>query len=113
MKKLFTILFVSFMVTFAYGQTSFTVNGIKYTTTGTNTVQVSEGGTYIGEINIPSTVTYSGVFYLVTSIGKNAFYNFLIAIFTFKFNQFTVIKGFISGVAKEQISVQAAVIVYF
>ena len=75
MKKLFTILFVSFMVTFAYGQTSFTVNGIKYTTTGTNTVQVSEGGTYTGTIIIPSTVPYSGVTYNVTSIGYWAFRN--------------------------------------
>ena len=64
---------MSFIVTFAFGQTNFTVNGINYTTTRTNTVQVSQGGTYTGAIIIPSSVTYSGVSYNVTSIGSGAF----------------------------------------
>lgn len=67
---------MSFTMTAAFGQTIFTVNGIKYTNymnkygSGIRGRNIS-----IGEINIPSTVTYSEYFILVTSIGKNAFYN--------------------------------------
>ena len=51
----------------------FSVNGINYTTTGASTVLVATG-TYSGIKSIPSTVTYNGINYNVTSIGDKAFY---------------------------------------
>lgn len=63
-------------------QKRFTADGIAYQTTSDNTVKVTSGenkvpsgGTYTGDITIPSTVTSSGVTYSITSIEKNAFYN--------------------------------------
>ena len=53
-----------------YGQTTFTIDGIKYKTTGLSTVEVTYGGSYSGNIIIPSTVTYSNTSYSVTSIGS-------------------------------------------
>lgn len=48
--------------------TSFTVDGINYTTLTNSTVMV-ESGTYIRSITIPSTVTYNNIIYSVTRIG--------------------------------------------
>lgn len=57
---------------------SFTVNGIVYnqTATGAMTIYVDvypTGSPYTGDIVIPSTITYSGSTYTVTSIGCSAF----------------------------------------
>src|ERR1035437_2633885 len=73
MKKILLTLTLSILASLAFSQTSFTVDGFKYITTGTNTVQVSRGGTYNGSITIPSSVSYSGLTYNVTSIGSYAF----------------------------------------
>lgn len=54
---------------------TFTINGINYTTTSANTVAVAAGGSYTGNITIPSTVTYNAADYAVTSIADNAFRN--------------------------------------
>jgi len=54
------------------GTGTFTVGGIQYTTTSTNTVAVMSNS-YTGSITIPSTVTYTAVTYNVTSIGTQAF----------------------------------------
>ena len=51
----------------------FETGGIRYEPTGTNTVKVSAGGSYFGNIVIPASVTYNGTFYTVTSIGGSAF----------------------------------------
>ncbi len=53
----------------------FTVNSIRYHVTGTSTVEVTSGGTYTGNITIPSSVIYSATTYAVTSIGKWTFWN--------------------------------------
>lgn len=52
---------------------SFIDGEIKYTATSDITVEVSSNN-YSGDIIIPSSVTYDGKTYSVTSIGKNAFY---------------------------------------
>lgn len=53
----------------------FVVNGIYYTITGTNTVEVAyNDNTYSGSVTIPSSVTYGGKTYSVTAIGDWAFY---------------------------------------
>ena len=56
---------------------SFQSGGIYYNVTGANTVEVTKGSTYgddySGDVTIPSSVTYGGVTYEVTAIGKNAF----------------------------------------
>ena len=56
---------------------SFTVNGIYYAITGTNTVAVSyrDGNynSYSGGVTIPSSVTYEGRTYQVAAIGDYAF----------------------------------------
>ena len=58
----------------------FSVNGIYYTKnsdgkTVTVTYKDSNYNSYTGSVVIPSTVTYSGTIYPVTSIGYKAFYN--------------------------------------
>ena len=59
----------------------FEVNGIYYNENGKGTVSVTYKGSsydadaneYTGEVIIPSSVTYSGTTYSVTSIGDKAF----------------------------------------
>ena len=52
----------------------FSVDGIYYTKNSDGkTVYVTSGGSYSGSVVIPSTVTYSGTTYSVTSIGGSAF----------------------------------------
>ena len=57
----------------------FSVDGIYYSFSDGNTVYVtykdSNYNSYSGSVVIPSTVTYSGTTYSVTSIGSEAFYN--------------------------------------
>ena len=76
MKKLFTILF-ALVATTALWAEDFEVNGIYYTilTDKTNEVEVTDGYPYYtGSVTIPSSVTYNGTTYSVTSIGDYAFY---------------------------------------
>ena len=57
---------------------TFVVNGIYYAVTGSNTVGVSNNGSgtvYSGSVTIPSSVSYGGKTYNVTSIQTAAFYN--------------------------------------
>jgi hypothetical protein len=65
-----SFLFVS-VVCFAQ---TFTSDGIKYTVMGDGTLAVVSGGSYSGDIVIPSSVTYNGTSYDVTYIGNAAFY---------------------------------------
>ena len=52
----------------------FKVNGIYYSMNGDGTVAVVQGDTdYNGDIVIPSSVTYSGITFPVTRIGRWAF----------------------------------------
>ena len=51
----------------------FDVDGIYYITNGDGTVEVTSNG-YTGDVVIPSSVTYSGTTYSVTSIGEDAFW---------------------------------------
>lgn len=55
--------------------TTFTVEGIKYTTTGISTCSVSSGGTYSGDVIIPSSVSDGGIAYSVTGVAAAAFNN--------------------------------------
>ena len=77
MKKLFTLLF-ALVATTALWAHDFQVDGIYYNilTDKTNEVEVTDNGfsSYSGSIAIPSTVTYNGTTYSVTSIGDDAFY---------------------------------------
>ena len=75
MKKLFTLLFVIVATTALWAE-DFEVNGIYYyiLTDKTNEVAVTCGSPlYTGSVTIPSTVTYNGTTYSVTSIGSGAF----------------------------------------
>lgn len=54
---------------------SFTVDGINYLANSANTVEVTSGGKYMGDVVIPATVDYKGVTYQVTKIGGVAFQN--------------------------------------
>ena len=82
MKKLFTLLFALVATSALW---AFEVDGIYYKilTDKTNEVAVTYRGSYStsydneysGSVTIPSTVTYNGTTYSVTSIGENAFYN--------------------------------------
>ena len=53
---------------------TFTVDGIKYSTTSESTVSIVKGS-YSGDIVIPSTVTWNEIVYNVTSIDVYAFRN--------------------------------------
>ena len=76
-KLLFT--FIAAMCCMAMNaQTTFEVDGIKYSVTGENTVEVVAKGSsskYTGDVVIPSTVTSDGITYNVTGIGNGAFQN--------------------------------------
>ena len=82
MKKIFT-LFLALVATTALWAHDFEVDGIYYSilTDKTNEVKVTFRGLsstsysneYSGSVTIPSTVTYYGTTYNVTSIGKHAF----------------------------------------
>ncbi len=66
--SLTALLLIGQLCTFA--ATSFTVDGMRYTTTSDSEVKVVKpsSGSYTGDIVIPSTVTYNDVTYSVTSI---------------------------------------------
>ncbi len=72
MKKLLTILML-LAASLPLWAGTFQVDGINYETTGEGTVAVTSGDSYSGDIVIPSTVTYNGTTYSVTSIGVGAF----------------------------------------
>ena len=59
---------------FAY---DFVVNGIYYiiNSDGTTVSVISGNDSYSGNVTIPSTVTYNGTTYGVTTIGNKAFHN--------------------------------------
>jgi hypothetical protein len=74
MKKLITICGFLMLVSGIYAITSnFIVNGINYSVTSSNTVAVTNGVTYSGNISIPLSVVNLSKTYDVTSIGDNAF----------------------------------------
>ncbi len=70
MKKILFLFSLLFCVQ-AYGQT--TVDGIRYKFSKTEAQVTSMYPEYSGDIEIPSTITYNGTIYNVTSIGKEAF----------------------------------------
>ena len=84
MKKLFTLL-LALMATTALWAHDFGVKGIYYNILAdkTNEVEVTYRGSdydsydneYFGSVTIPSSVTYNGTTYSVTSIGDYAFYD--------------------------------------
>ena len=78
MKKLFTLLTAA-LCTLSVWAYDFEVDGIYYNilTDKTNEVEVTHNGlsSYSGSVTIPSTVTYNGTTYSVTSIGEYAFSN--------------------------------------
>ena len=75
MKKLITLL-LALVATNTLWAYDFSVNGIYYNilTDKTNEVEVASGyPKYTGDIIIPSSVTYNGSTYSVTTIGNHAF----------------------------------------
>ena len=80
LQKLFLVTLMSLCVTKAVAH-DFVVNGIYYNIYKANEVEVTYRGAYIdsyskeysGRVVIPSSVTYNGVTYRVTSIGSSAF----------------------------------------
>ena len=80
MKKLFTLFFALVATTSLWAH-DFEVDGIYYNYLDGNNVEVTYRGyytdsyynEYAGEVIIPSTVTYNGTTYSVTSIGERAF----------------------------------------
>jgi len=78
---LFTLL-ILVLTTLSAIAHDFEVDGIYYLKNGTNAIvtfrganQYSYNNEYFGEISIPSTVTYNGTTYIVSSIGEYAFYS--------------------------------------
>ena len=53
---------------------AFEVDGIKYSFTSDSTVEVTSKE-YQGDVVIPSSISYEGATYSVTSIGSKAFYS--------------------------------------
>jgi hypothetical protein len=77
MKRIFTLL-LTLVATTALWAVDFSAGGIYYNILEdkTNEVEVTSGGwfsEYSGSVTIPSTVTYNGTIYSVTSIGWGAF----------------------------------------
>lgn len=80
MKKLY-LLFVTLCITAGTWAYDFKVDGIFYSITSSTspytaavTVETSSANSYSGTVTIPSTVTFNGISYSVTSIGTYAFY---------------------------------------
>ena len=84
MKQLFqfSLLLLALLISATAAAHDFEVNGIYYLKNGTKATVTYKGSNpfeysnwYTGNVTIPPTVTYSGITYSVTSIGKNAFDN--------------------------------------
>ena len=77
MRNLRTLLVsLSLAAAFSAGAYDFAVDGVYYNVSGTNasvTYASESYNSYSGEVTIPSTVTYGGVVYTVSSIGQDAF----------------------------------------
>ena len=77
--RFFLTLLVVLAAAMAAAAHDFVDNNIYYNITSNSTVEVtycdgaSEGTSYTGNVNIPSSVSYNGKSYQVTSIGNNAF----------------------------------------
>ena len=76
MKKLMMILCTILCANILAAQTQFTSGGLKYKVIDDNSVRVAQQSSYAisGSVVIPSTVTYIGTTYSVTSIGDDAFW---------------------------------------
>ena len=76
MKRLLSIISLM-LISISLFADDFVVDGIKYRTTSSNTVEVVNntlsGNTYSGDIVIPDNVENDGIIYSVTSIGDYAF----------------------------------------
>ena len=75
MKKLFVFLFSLILsVVFSTSASAVKIDGIYYMVFSNETAEVSYGAEkYSGEVIIPSSITYEGKEYTVTSIGNEAF----------------------------------------
>lgn len=74
MKKMIIFLWALTMPGFLSSQSSFKVDGINYTVTSEQTVQVSgNGGAYQGSVTVPSTVRYEQTDYRVCTVEPMAF----------------------------------------
>ena len=71
MKRLLSLLSL-LVITLSLFAQEFVVNGIKYQTTSSNTVEVIQNH-YSGDIVIPENVEWNSIIYSVTSIGEDAF----------------------------------------
>lgn len=58
----------------AYADDTFTVDDLTYTVTDGTNVSLTDGTSATGDVTIPSTVTYDGTEYTVTTIDTAAFY---------------------------------------
>ena len=77
MKRIITLFFAAMLAGQAWAQTSFEIDGLKYTVTDETNHYVSVGQTETkptGNLVIPSEVENEGVKYAVTTIGNKAFY---------------------------------------
>ena len=75
MKKLFVFLFSLILsVVFSTSASAVKIDGIYYKVFSNETAKVTSGEEeYSGEVVIPSSITYKGKEYTVTSIGNEAF----------------------------------------
>ena len=75
MKRLLFFICTLLCANVLMAQTRFSIGGIRYEITSTNPakVKVNDANSSITTANIPSTVTYQGTGYSVTSIGNYAF----------------------------------------
>ena len=78
MRKFFTLMFATMLAGQAWAQTTFEVNGLKYTITDAEKHEVSVGiisddNKPQGDLVIPAEVENEGVKYAVTTIGDGAF----------------------------------------
>ena len=80
-RLLFRLLTLAALVTIALSASAydFYADGFYFNITGENTVSVTHreqySTDYSGAVTIPSSVTYGGVNYTVTGIGRSAFYD--------------------------------------
>ena len=72
-KKLFLCI-IAFLVSIRVSAYDFQIDGFYYNIISNNQVEVTSGDAkYSGQLSIPGSITYNGVSYTVTRIGKSAF----------------------------------------
>jgi hypothetical protein len=75
MKKILLLISLALATNLAIAQTTFTNNGLNYIITSDSTVAVGSNPSFVGDANIPNSVSNNNITYKVTDVDGGAFQN--------------------------------------